>query len=64
MRDANGAAFADYDNNGTEDLMVVRNGSDLLFRNDGHGNFTDVSKAAGIGELNRRGMSAAGRLRR
>ena len=50
ITDANGAAFADYDNDGDADLIVVRDGSDLLFRNDGDGRFSDVSVAAGIGD--------------
>ncbi|MBS1818141.1 MAG: VCBS repeat-containing protein [Acidobacteria bacterium] len=45
-----GAAFADIDNDGDEDLFVtaVREGN-LLFRNDGHGVFTDVTREAGVG---------------
>ena len=50
VTDTNGAAFADYDNDGDADLIVVRDGSDLLFRNDGGGHFSDVSIAAGIGD--------------
>ena len=43
VSDANGASFADYDNDGDADLLLVRDGIDLLFRNDGTGRFTDVS---------------------
>ena len=43
------ASFADYDNDGDADLFVttVRKGNHL-FRNDGHGRFTDVTAAAGL----------------
>lgn len=42
-------SFGDIDNDGDPDLFVttVRHGN-LLFRNDGGGKFTDISKAAGI----------------
>ena len=59
ITDANGAAFADYDNDGDADLIVVRDGSDQLFRNDGDGRFGDVSVAAGIGDDGWRGMNAS-----
>jgi enediyne biosynthesis protein E4 len=43
------ASFADIDNDGDQDLFVttVREGN-VLFENDGHGHFTDISKAAGV----------------
>ncbi len=43
------ASFGDIDNDGDPDLFVttVRQGN-LLFRNDGEGKFTDISKPAGI----------------
>jgi cytochrome oxidase Cu insertion factor (SCO1/SenC/PrrC family) len=45
-----GASFADIDNDGHPDLFVtsVRQGN-LLFRNDGHGHFEDVTAQAGVG---------------
>ena len=55
----NGAAFFDFDNDGDMDVLLT-NGSTLeqlakgghpmvaLYRNDGRGRFTDVSKAAGL----------------
>ena len=43
------ASFADTDNDGDPDLFVTTvRGGNVLFVNDGHGRFTDVSKAAGV----------------
>ena len=44
-----GASFADIDNDGDPDLFVtcVREGN-ILFRNDGHGKFTNITKEAGV----------------
>ncbi len=51
VRDLNGPSgtsmdcvWGDYDNDGFVDLYVVRWGTDALFRNNGDGTFTDVSK--------------------
>ena len=53
-----GALFADYDNDGWLDLLVLNFGANVLFRNlDGQG-FTDVSLLAGIGDAGM-GMSGA-----
>ena len=43
------ASFADIDNDGDQDLFVttVRDGN-VLFENDGHGHFKDISKEAGV----------------
>jgi len=48
-----GAVFADYDNDGDQDLFVANNpvagsGPDRLYQNDGTGHFTDVAEAAGV----------------
>jgi enediyne biosynthesis protein E4 len=45
-----GAAAADYDNDGDEDLFVNGLGPDHLFRNRGDGTFEDVTRAAGVGD--------------
>ena len=44
-----GAAFADIDNDGDADLFVtcVREGN-ILFQNDGHGKFTNITAQAGV----------------
>jgi len=44
-----GAAFADIDNDGDQDLVITTiRGGVHLFENDGHGHFKDISKDAGI----------------
>ena len=42
-----GAAVGDYDNDGDLDLFVTAFGPDALFRNNGDGTFTDVTREAG-----------------
>jgi enediyne biosynthesis protein E4 len=43
------ASFADIDNDGAQDLFVTTVlGGNALFRNDGHGRFTNVTKTAGL----------------
>ena len=42
-------AWGDYDNDGDEDLYLTGNGTNRLFRNDGDGNFTDVTDTARVG---------------
>ena len=45
-----GAAFADVDNSGHEDLYVTTvNQGNKLFQNDGHGHFKDITQEAGVG---------------
>jgi len=43
------AAFADVNNSGHQDLYVTTvMGGNVLFKNDGHGHFTDITKEAGL----------------
>lgn len=45
-----GAVFFDYDNDGDQDLYLSHDGdqANILYQNDGKGQFTDVSEAAGV----------------
>jgi len=43
-----GAAAADFDNDGDQDLFVAGVGRNQLFRNDGAGHFIDVAEASGV----------------
>ncbi len=43
------ASFADIDNDGAQDLFVTTVlGGNVLFKNDGHGHFTNITKEAGL----------------
>jgi enediyne biosynthesis protein E4 len=42
------ALWFDYDNDGLRDLLVVRFGTPLLYRNQGDGTFKDVSATSGL----------------
>jgi len=43
------ASFADIDNDGAQDLFVTTvRGCNVLFKNDDHGHFKDISKEAGV----------------
>src|SRR5579863_5165694 len=45
-----GAAFADIDNDGDQDLFVTTvRGGNVLFENDGHGHFKDITQGSGLG---------------
>jgi cytochrome c peroxidase len=46
-----GAVWADYNNDGWPDLYVANWGANTLFRNDGGQGFTDVTAAAGVGDI-------------
>ena len=43
-----GCAIGDYDNDGDLDLYVTNFGPNVLYRNNGDGNFTDVSQSAKV----------------
>ena len=45
-----GVACADYDNDGNVDLYVTNFGTNVLYRNNGDGSFTDVTASAGVGD--------------
>ena len=45
-----GAACADYNNDGNVDLYVTNFGANVLYRNNGDGTFTDVTVSAGVSE--------------
>ena len=45
-----GVAAADYDGDGDLDLYVLNYGPNVLYRNDGDGTFTDVTREAGLEE--------------
>lgn len=42
------ALWFDYDNDGWRDLLLVRFGQNLLFKNQGDGTFEDVTKGSGL----------------
>lgn len=44
------AAFVDYDNDGFLDLYLVRNGANILYKNNGDGTFSDVTHKSGTGD--------------
>jgi hypothetical protein len=52
------AVFADFDNDGDQDLYVVNYGPNRLYRNAGDGRFTDVAPTAGVADANE-GASAS-----
>lgn len=45
---SNGPSVVDYDNDGDLDLFVAGYGPNFLYRNDGHGKFTDVAAQLGV----------------
>ena len=52
-----GAAAADFDNDGYQDLLITTVGQNRLYRNSGKGTFVDVTARAGLG--NRTGFSTS-----
>src|SRR5262249_30320206 len=53
------AVAGDYDNDGSTDLLLVRNGRISLYHNDGNGKFSDRSKQAGVADYPFLAISAA-----
>jgi enediyne biosynthesis protein E4 len=47
-----GAAAADFDSDGWQDLYVTNYGQNVLFRNNGNGTFTDITEKAGVAAPN------------
>jgi len=47
----NGCAFLDYDNSGNLSVLLVGTDHVALYKGDGHGHFTDVSRAMGLDTL-------------
>src|SRR5258708_397257 len=43
-----GVSIGDYNNDGFEDIFCTYFGQNILYRNNGDGTFTDVTKAAGL----------------
>ncbi len=43
-----GVAVGDYDNDGYPDLFVTSYGRNVLYHNNGHGGFTDITAKAGV----------------
>ncbi len=55
-----GVAVLDFDQDGAEDLFVADGVRSILYRNDGHGHFTDVTTAAGLARSATEGVRATG----
>jgi hypothetical protein len=55
-----GVAVLDFDRDGAEDLFVGDGVRSILYRNDGHGRFTDVTVAAGLAKSAAEGTAATG----
>ncbi len=53
-----GALWFDYNNDRWPDLLVLRLGSNLLFKNNGNETFTDVTAASGLGRKHQNAISA------
>jgi len=55
-----GVAVLDFDQDGAEDLFVADGVRSILYRNDGHGHFTDVTESAGLAKSAEAGIAATG----
>lgn len=54
-----GATVADFDNDGFPDVYVSNFGPNVLYRNNGDGTFSDVTKQAGVGRGHKVGAGVA-----
>ena len=45
---ASGVTVGDYNNDGFEDIFITYYGQPVLYRNNGDGTFTDVTRQAGL----------------
>jgi hypothetical protein len=48
-----GTAWGDFDNDGDQDLYLSSFGTNLLYRNNGDGTFSNIAAAAGVADSNR-----------
>ena len=55
-----GVAVLDFDRDGFEDLFVADGVRSILYRNDGHGRFADVTERAGLARSATEGIAATG----
>ena len=55
-----GVAVLDFDQDGYEDLFVGDGVRSILYKNDGHGHFTDVTERAGLASSPTQGVAATG----
>ena len=55
---ASGALWFDYDNDGWIDLLILRLGHNLLFRNNHDGSFSDVTSSSHLGDKRQNAISA------
>jgi hypothetical protein len=54
-----GIATGDYDNDGFVDVLITNYGDNVLYRNNGNGTFSDVTKRAGVSGGNECSVGAA-----
>ncbi|KAA3638698.1 MAG: CRTAC1 family protein, partial [Bacteroidetes bacterium] len=60
MHDGSGAAAADFNNDGYQDLFLANSNQDVLLKNNGGNSFTDITASAGISTTDQsRGASAS-----
>jgi len=54
-----GAIFGDYNNDGYTDILVINYGSNILYRNNGDGTYTDATAGAGLDKDKHWSLTAA-----